>query len=206
MDKNVNYRDLRQAFLHTVCLVNKEPVYVLNVSADRIFQVKDLKTNKQRYEDFDPDKLKSPLNRLGMVNRNGVAYYLVRSTARIWQMGINQNNVHPKALKGINYGRAGLNMGSLSDVAISEVADTLAGIYPTFEEAIQSVKTFGGIVAFDRQFAICEDRLIYYKEQKVGRAGRSTKVEDISFDDGFKHLACVIGAIDNEKIKRSLGA
>lgn len=205
MDKNVSYRDLRQAYLHTVCMWGEVPVLVQAISGDREFQIKDLKTNRSTIVPFDHTKLKSPLNRLGMVNRNGLAFYLIRSTARIFQMGINSNNVITEEIPGVHYARAGLNRTIMTETAVSEVADTLLGNYPSFEEAMETVKTFGGIVAFDRQFAIDEERRIFYKNKHVGGVPRGIKsVDGVSFGEAFQHLSCVIGEISNEKIERSI--
>lgn len=205
MDKNVSFKDLRQAYLHTVCLWNGVPVYVVGIATNRAFQIKDLKTNKTTIEEFDHTKLKSPLGRLGMVNRNGAAYYLVRSTARVYQMGINSNNVVVEHIPNTPYDRFGLNRQTMTETCLSEVADTLMGIYPSFNNALEAVKTFGGIVAFDRQFAIDENRALWYKNHRVGSIPRgAASSDDVVFSNRYKHLSCVIGEISNEKIVRSI--
>lgn len=205
MDKDVTYKDLRQAYLHTVCMWDGDPVLVQGISTDRDFQIKNLKTNRSTIERFDHNKLKSPLGRLGMVNRNGLAYYIVRSTARVYQMGINSANIVATYFRHVPYARVGLDTIQMREVAISEVADTLMGNYPTFQEALETVKTFGGVVAFDRQFAIDEIRRVFYKSTCVGGAGSGCRTADeIQFHNDYKHLSCVIGEISNEKIVRSI--
>jgi hypothetical protein len=198
--------DLKTFYQGTVAMYRGRPVLVERINPDRVFKMKDLITNEFYVAPYDPRTISSSVNRLGMVNRNGVAYYLQRIPARRWQMGINSSNTTYKTLKNVDYRSAGLNNNSLSECATSEVAQTLMNDYPSFKDALSTVKTFGGVVAFDRQFAVDDTRRIHYKNQVVGRLPRMcTSPEYVEFNPEFAFLKCAIGEISHDKIARSIG-
>lgn len=207
MDKHIPHGDLVTYFKNTVCMIDGVPSYVVRISDDNKFYYKNLITNEAGYIDFDPKRVRSPDARLGMVNMAGVAYYLQRRPVRRYQMGLTKENTVVGAIEGVDYRNAGLGNEALARIDCSEVADALVGNYPSFAEALERVKTFGGVVAFDRQFAIDEARYIYYRKNRVGRVPRMvTSPEHITFDEGYEYLSCVVNGISYEKIARSIAA
>lgn len=205
MDNAVPLGDLITYFKNTVCMINGRPAYVIRISEDREFYYKDLLSNENKIMEFDPKKIKGPDSRLGMVNLNGVAYYMQRRPVRRYQMGITKENTVIHGLAGVDYRNAGINNEVLNRIDSSEVANALMGDYPSFADALERVKTFGGVVAFDRQFAIDENRRIYYKKDVVGSVPRMvTSAEHIRFSEGYEYLSCVVNGITHEKIARSI--
>lgn len=205
MDNDVALGDLITYFKNTVCMINGRPAYVIRISDDKEFFYKDLLSNENRVMEFNPKKIKAPDARLGMININGVAYYMQRRPVRRYQMGITKENCVIHGLDGVDYRNAGLNNEALNRIDSSEVANALMGDYPSFADALERVKTFGGVVAFDRQFAIDENRRIYYKKAVVGKVPRMvTSAEHIQFTEGFEYLSCVVNGITHEKIARSI--
>ena len=117
-------------------------------------------------------------------------------------MGINDANLRLQYLK--DYLRYDAGEANRLSTTSMEFYRTLKGIYPSFEAALDQVKTFGGACAFDRQFAIDEERRIFYKRYKVGKAGRGAiDKRGIILDDRYAFLKSVIGGFDYEEAERN---
>jgi len=202
----VSVQDLRTFYQGCVVMIDGQPSLVTRINEDRKVQYKNLTTQLMGVILYDENRIKSPNARLGMVNINGVAVYLMRRTIRRYMMGLSQENTIAQSLKHVDYRNVGLNPDMLGNVATAEVAATLLGKFPSFKEALAQVKTFGGVVAFDRQFAINEQRIIYYKNNPVGVLPvGDVDPECILFDDEYKYLSCLLNEVTHEKIARTVG-
>jgi hypothetical protein len=202
-----NYQDLRTFYQGTVAMFKRIPVYVVGVGTGREMRIRNLLNNRESVELYDPKTFASSVNRLGMVNVKGTAYYLQRTPQRRYQMGINKSNTVSRTLPGVDYRGHDVGRDEMGRCDCVEVAKTLIGKYTTFPEALEIVKTFGGAVAFDRQFAIDQHRAVFYKSKIVGQLPRMcTGPEMIVFDQGFEYLKSVIGEPSYEKIASSIGA
>ena len=202
----VSVQDLTTYFKNTVAMVKGRPWHILQISRDKTLQGKDLLTGEVKAVAYDPRVVTGPTTRLGMVNINGVAYYLKRRPVRRYQVGISAENTRPYILDGVNYNNAAVDNRVLNNVHSIEVANTLIGKFPSFQEALISVKQFGGVVAFDRQFAIDEERNIYFKTKRVGRLPRMVSNPDhIVFNKGYEYLSCIVTEVTYEKAKRASG-
>lgn len=204
LDNRVTNEDLRQYWRGCAALLDGSPIFIVDIAkADHLLQIrfKDMRTLKLNVEVVDPEKLTAPDSRLGFMNSNGLAAFLQRRPVRKYMMGISDGNFRIEYLPRFNYNR---NV-HLFSIQSPEFADMLQGNYPSFDDAYEMTKAFGGLVAFDRQFALDEDRNVWYKEHPVGLLPRdSRKVQDIQFENKFSFLKSVIGGFDREQAVRCI--
>lgn len=207
MDDRISVHDLITYYRGTLCEVNGKLAYIIKIAENYTFYGRFIETGEEfklRYDDID---IRAVDRRLGMINYNGVCWYLSRRSVRRYQIGIDGGNVRAGVLEGIEYRNNGINDALMKKFDIPEVAKMLNGNYPSFKECLDHVKVFGGVLAFDRQFAISETRDIYYKTSVVGRLPRMcSSPEHIVFNEGFEYLSCVLNEVTHDKIVRSIAA
>jgi len=208
LDPRVSVEDLRTFWKGCIAIHEGEPVLVINVGSDgnkKVAQVKSLKDgNIERVWIKEDNTLTPPDSRLGYVNLNGLVVYVSRAPVRRFMMGINDSNIKVgKLIDFFRYERGEIHSLSTSSM---EFYRTLKGIYPSLPEAIEQVKTFGGVCAFDRQFAVCENRHLYYKKRKVGRVLRgATDLRGLEFSPEFQYLKSVVWNFDYDQAARTVG-
>lgn len=208
LDPRVTVEDLRTFWKGCIAFYRGAPVLVISVGSDggkKVAQIKDLKDGdiKRIVIDSD-DTLTPPDSRLGFVNLNGLVVYAKRTPVRRYMMGINDSNL--KVQKLVDYFR--YERGEIHQLSTSsmEFYRTLMGEYPSLEQALEQVKTFGGACAFDRQFAVCENRYLYYKNLKVGRVLRGAiDARGFEFVPEKEYLKSVIWNFNYDEAQRSLG-
>lgn len=204
-DERVSVEDLRTFWKGCIAVYQGEPVFVIGIGDGRRgieAKVKRLKDGEIIALNLEEAELHPPDGRLGFVNLNGSVIYTQRRPVRKFMMGINDQNLQVQMLKGYLRYEAG-EIHRLSTTSM-EFYRTLKGVYPSLEEALDQVKTFGGAVAFDRQFAVDEDRNIYYKYFRVGKAGRGcVDKRGIIFGQGHEVLKSVIGGFDYAEASRN---
>lgn len=150
---------------------------------------KSIRTVKFALEDFLPVK-----GRLGFANVFGGVVYLKRRPIRRWNVGLTTQNLEVCYVGGAESPRGVDDMAiHIKTLSVSELADCIDGIYPTFRRALLTARRDEGTVAFDRQFAIGHDGSVYYRTSLVGSANKDAKdVEDITFDPGYEHLILLL--------------
>lgn len=201
-DERVSIEDLRTFWKGCVAVFQGEPVFVIGVGDRREAKVKRLRDGSITTIDLTKEDLIPPDGRLGFVNLNGTVIYTQRRPVRKFMMGINDQNLHVRMLKEYLRYEAG-EIHRLSTTSM-EFYRTLKGEYPSLPEAIDQVKTFGGAVAFDRQFAVDEDRNLYYKMYRVGKVGRGcVDKRGLILNPGHEFLKSVIGGFDYEEASRN---
>lgn len=201
-DERVSIEDLRTFWKGCVAVFQGEPVFVIGVGDRREAKVKRLRDGSITTIDLTKEDLIPPDGRLGFVNLNGTVIYTQRRPVRKFMMGINDQNLHVRMLKEyLRYEQGEIHRLSTTSM---EFYRTLKGEYPSLEEAIDQVKTFGGAVAFDRQFAVDEDRYLYYKMYRVGKVGRGcVDKRGLILNPGYEFLKSVIGGFDYEEASRN---
>lgn len=201
-DERVSIEDLRTFWKGCVAVFQGEPVFVIGVGDRREAKVKRLRDGSISTIDLTKEDLIPPDGRLGFVNLNGTVIYTQRRPVRKFMMGINDQNLHVRMLKEyLRYEQGEIHRLSTTSM---EFYRTLKGEYPSLEEAIDQVKTFGGAVAFDRQFAVDEDRNLYYKMYRVGKVGRGcVDKRGLILNPGYEFLKSVIGGFDYEEASRN---
>ena len=208
LDPRVGLDDLKTFWKGCIALYKGEPVFVIGVGlAERkgyVAQIKELKTGEIHRVNIEEGTLTPPDGRLGYVNLNGTIIYTQRKPVRRFMMGINDGNLAVKKLVNyIHYER-----GEIHDLSTTsmEFYRTLVGDYPTLAQAIEQTKTFGGACAFERQFAVDENRHLYYKTYLVGQVGRgAVDRRGLILKPEFKYLTSVIGEFSYEEAARTVG-
>lgn len=209
LDKRISVEDLRTFWKGCVAIHKDHPVLVINIGQKNngsfTAQIKNLKDGSISRIDLNEDRdLIPPDTRLGFVNLNGLVVYTSRIPVRRYMMGINDSNLRDTKL--VDYFR--YERGEIHELSTSsmEFYRTLMGEYPSLEEALDQVKTFGGACAFDRQFAVCENKHIYYKNRRVGSVARGAIDErGIKFVAGKEYLKSVIRNFNYDEAVRNLG-
>jgi hypothetical protein len=205
-DERVSIDDLRTFWKGCIALSNGEPVFVINVGVTAgvpVVHVKYLSDGRMEKLKMDQNTLLPPDGRLGFANLNGIVYYVQRRPVRKFMMGISDSNIKIRSIEGLRYERGEVhNLNTTS----MEFYRTLVGQYPSLEEAVDQVKTFGGACAFDRQFAIDEDRNLYYRYKRVGRVLRGAiDKRGLEFSKDYAYLKSVIGEFNHEEAVRTIG-
>lgn len=207
LDPRITVEDLRVFWKGCIALHEGEPVFVINTGIDgdkKVAQVKNLKDGHiTRVWIKENNTLTPPDSRLGFVNLNGLVIYTSRAPIRRFMMGINDSNIKiSRLIDYFRYERGEIHTLSTSSM---EFYRTLKGQYPSLPEAIEQVKTFGGACAFDRQFAVCEDRHLYYKRRRVGRVLRGAiDLRGLEFFPEFSHLKSVVWNFDYDQAARTV--
>lgn len=204
IDARVTDEDLRQYWRGCSAMLGDDPVFILDIKkapgGKLSIRFKDLKDMALRTREVEPGEIKSPDSRMGFMNMNGLAAYLVRRPVRKFMMGINEYNTKVEYLNRCQYNQR----IHVYNPQCPEFASMIKGEYPSLEEAYEMVGDFGGAVAFDRQFAIDEDHFLYYKTTHVGEVARVGGKVVTEFKNGYQHLSSVIGGFNREQALRYL--
>lgn len=162
---NISLADAERMYESCLLMYKGRLVYLIELLEDEAL-VYFLESGEKKmvphneYDEFSP-----PAGRLGYVNTQfKQAIYLFRSPVRQYRVGFTRGNVGAVDPWGIAPDFFG------SWPFLSGVEDTLKGIFPSLEEALQLVGGGGyKSVAFDRQFAVNYKGFVYYKGAKVGQ-------------------------------------
>lgn len=205
-DDQVSIEDMRTFWKGCVALFKGRPVFVIGIGGERgkyNATIKDLRTGEREVILLEKGSLSPPDGRLGFVNLNGEVLYTQRQPVRRFMMGVNDTNLRVRQVPNRRYERGEIHRLSTTSI---EFCRTLRGEYPSLKEALNEVLTFGGSCAFDRQFAVDEDRRLFYKERVVGKVGRGAiDSRGIVLNEGSAYLKSVIGGFDYEEAARSVG-
>ena len=191
--------DKRQQYLKTVVLYKDRPVLVECITDLGRFCIFDLKSQKSTTVDFDFTLFKPPTRRLGMINVEGSVLFVSRIPVRKMMIGISKDNTTISLLRvAYPHGQRD-TVDNAYGFSSEALADTMNGVYPSFEEAVNKLSPETPAIAFDRMFAIDIDLRIHYKTNVVGILPEiGTSIYDIVFSDGNKHL---ITLLDNNHEK-----
>ena len=196
MDKDISGEDIAQLFNNTTCMYRGTPVYVMKC-VGRILQIKFLKSGKTENIEFSFKDFTAPSHRLGMLNYRKFAVYIQRKPARMYTVGItNNNSIYQLADANnlpVDYYPF---LDGLHHYNVKEMHDCLLNVYPAFAEAILLAEKHKGVFAFDKQFAVNFNREIFYKANgsSVGTIDKKkNKTDDITFIPKFEYLALLLG-------------
>jgi len=140
-------------FVHTVKNIGKTMV------AEGVFFYKEGEISVVKMSDLNLEPVP-----LGYINYGPSAYFLLRKPARKWKQGLNTGNMGFVGAQGFR------------DFPPREMRETVLGIYPTFKDSLNLIKTHVK-VAFCREFAITENKHILYRERNVGKVDKLVSLE-----------------------------
>lgn len=185
VDLSVN--DIIQIYKDTLCLYNGLPVKVKDINPDKKIRIFNIMTQKYHWVTFEFDKFSAPKCRIGYVNIMGHSLYISRKPVRRYSNGITRGNLRVSQNEGDDSPGLGYAVDLAGELTHPALIQSVFGIYPTIEEALnECVEGRDHSVAFDRQFAVNEDRAVFYKAKYVGSVDKKTN--KISFDKSFAYL------------------
>ena len=93
-----------------------------------------------------------------------------------------------------------------STLTDKSIADAMLNIYPTIAEAIKRVLSTDSLCAFDKQFAVCWDGSIFYKNKKAGKLStmKAPTIKDIAWESRYRYLTLLLEG-NYEKSIRDFG-
>jgi hypothetical protein len=156
----------------TIVMINGEPVLVDDIQHDATTIFRYLKTNEYDVCHVDDLDLVGQ-NKLGYVNYEDNSYHLVRKPLRHdWRQGLRMGNMVFTGPEGFY------------EVPLENLRHTILGIYPTFQQAAESVSEGAWKKrAFSRNFAVGQDNRLFYRERWVG-----TYDKLVMLQEKFKYL------------------
>jgi hypothetical protein len=167
------------------------PVYVREVGQNAMT----LRTIQTGKVDIVPVVLEdfSPITRMGFVNIYNSVVEVVRQPARKYSIGMTRDNTAIRPLP-VRYPRGeDCTLDKLGRLTAVELFDTINGIYPPIEEALDTAQSKEGACAFDRQFAVSKDLEVLYKTRKVGYVDKkASSVKEIVFHKQYSYLTTLL--------------
>lgn len=181
--------DLTMMYKHSIVLYQNKPVYVEHIAGNYNMIVIDMLSQKKMYLQYHDDMFKAPTRRIGFVNVNGSVVYVSRMPVRRYKVGYNSENVVVNSID-VAYP---LNKSATREYVMylrcREIAEAMLNRYPSFKEAMDIAKLFGGACAFDKQFAIDARGYVWYKTYLVGSYNFDTdKLSSINFKEEYQYL------------------
>lgn len=201
MDK-LTLDDVHQMYVDSVVLYEGKLVYVMgadyNARVEIYVAVERLEDGKRSDVVFDRSLFKAP-NRIGYVNYENAAWFISRTPGRMFKIGLTQANIKTIATDAFIIRRA-------PRVNSKELQAAHDNIYPTLYKAWLAVKGEDAkCMAFDHQFAICNQRFIYFKGKRVGEIPKgNVRKSNIVWNNKFEFLADILEP-DYEKTVRTFG-
>lgn len=211
MDEVLSTDDVVQQYDKNIVLYKGTPVYVCSVdgySGNTEVTILYLKTGKKETVMFSLKTFSAYRGRMGMVNLSGSAAYVTRIPVRKMGIGLNNSNLHIKAIQADNSISALVVVSTLKKLTHSCYHDVMIGKFPTYEEAKEAALASDTnlIIAFDRQFALSSARAVYYKAEFVGSFLKtSNNPNTIRFNSGWKHLSVLLDNNHEKTVKLSCG-
>lgn len=156
----------------TIVRLGDNPIFVHNIGPGMKAEVSTL---EDIYNVFIADAKEFNLIPvpLGMCNFDGLARYLSRiPLRRDWRQGLRRENFCS-------------NIGDHAAIPPETLAKVIKGEYPTFAEALKSVKEGAKSVAWCREWAVTSDGKLIYKRLAVG----VNKEGMLLLDKEFNYLA-----------------
>lgn len=151
----------RQAFANCLIRIGESPVWIGDFNGWSTSFYYPLNSKKTFIEDIR--EVKHLLNiepvPLGYVNHKNGASYVRRAGARQWKQGLNRDNLRGPVI----------NKGVL--LKSKELARTIKGKFPSYDEAYNIYSRTGKSRAFSREWALTSGLLepdLCYKDMRVG--------------------------------------
>lgn len=191
---DINLGDLEQLYYKTIVMLKGSPVLITSFDPERNMYYLDLRTGKKHHCKFVADDVKPVAGRVGYINHNCHSFYMQRMPVRRYQVGLNTGNCKLLYHEQQRHHQTFLNSHTqVSRLSVGSIANAILNIYPSFREAVGTAKVSGGSCAFDKQFAVDNERNIYYKTKQVGvLPARSLSVKRIQFKEGFEFLETIL--------------
>lgn len=187
--------DLDQMYTNSVCIHKNKPYLILGISPQRKALVKNLMSQREDHLDIDVGVFTAPTQRLGFINLMGVCVYASRTPIRRYKVGLSKENFQTKHLDVKHPQGMAATVVAAKSLSSVELGDCILGKYPTLPQAFAKCQAGYEVCAFDRQFAVTKNKVVYYKLKPVGKITTNNPkgIEDIQFLDEYAHLHYLLG-------------
>lgn len=164
----ISIEDIESLFCKSLVLYKGAPVLFKSITMNREATLLLLEHGKDIKVKFLLEDFSAPRGRIGFVNHGGLAHYFSRKPQRQYVVGVNGRNIAVKTINYLNAERQIVANKEIRDLDKKAIHAAMLNQYPKFSEAFaQAIKT-GGVVAFDKQFAVGSDGIVWYKAIRVG--------------------------------------
>lgn len=173
MAEKLTYADAVQLYQGALLLRKGKLAKVREILVDNSGKLRvrvfDLKSQRASLVDFDTDEFKTPSKRIGYINMNRNACYVIRLPLRVYVVGLHYSNMEVRVPDNARYndGMYGWK-DTIRTLENPAILDAYNNEYPTLLEAIANAKEWGSSCAFDKQFAVSSEGWLYYKNKNVG--------------------------------------
>ena len=189
----LSHNDINQLYFDTICTYKGAPVRVTDINQDLTVTIIMLRHGKSVRVPFDQDLFGPPLGRIGFVNEGTHCVYVTRQPVRRFQIGLNRGNIKLNSMPFDDRKTAERDYNLVYRMNTKAWAKALDNEYPSLAEALRIVTAHGGVVAFDKQFAVDSKRRIFHKTTEVGHIPpRMSTVKRIVFKEQFTHLDTLV--------------
>lgn len=200
---DISLGDIEQLFCGNLVLHKGTPVLFKSVNRDRQTKLFNLFHGKEYNAEFKLDDFGAPRGRIGFVNHGNTSVYVFRRPRRQFCVGVTGNNSEFKALHYLDPYQRQTVVNELKKLDKKALHFSMLNQYPKFSEALEKAIAHDGAYAFDKQFAIGRDRVVWYKTTAVGvlKEGK-TSMKDIVFDKQYEYLKLPL-LQDHGKVERT---
>jgi hypothetical protein len=165
----INARDAHTMYANCLVIYNNKVVKVKGIDEALKTNIIDLETGRSYSVNFNRESFRPIVGRIGYVNHNGHAFYVMRKPSRVYKVGLSSENMKVTYIRGHRPNATLLrSLDKISNLTSGAFVNAVANDYPTLAVAIRVAKGSNGSCAFDKQFAVDFDRNIYYKGSVVG--------------------------------------
>ena len=181
----LSYQDVCTLYDGVTAIRKGKLVKVLSVNPDNptTIRYKDIRTQRMYTVLFNQEDFKTPIRRIGFVNYKGNSIFVARVPRRLYKAGLHVTNMEFRNISMMREEDRGLYQ--MDDLSFYKA---YMNIYPTLEEAGDEANANDSVVAFDKQFAIGNKGVIYYKTLSVGTVVNGK----IVFNDNHKYLETLL--------------
>lgn len=190
----LSLNDIETMYVGSIVMYQNKPVLFKAIAGDLKVTAVDLASGKKEYVPFDRKMFKPHLGRIGYINQGGHAFYTMRMPSRRFSIGITRTNTRMAYVEKHKFDDSFLRaIDKVHNLQANGWASCFANKYPKLADAIKIAAASQGSCAFDKQFAVDRDRVIYYKGKAVGNIdARCSTLKRITFKEGFEFLQILL--------------
>lgn len=187
--------DLSSLYKHSVVLMNNKPVYVEAFNQRCEVLVFDLLSQRHKTVSYTSSLFKAPTRRIGFVNINESVVYVYRNPLRRYKIGYSDENIKVCTIDVPYPLNRSITRDRVEKLKAIEIADAMNNRYPSLTQAWLNSLRFNGACAFDKQFAVSYDGVVFYKTSRVGFADRVDGRMYVRFTEEHEHLKLLLGEL-----------
>ena len=187
---DISIGDIEALFCKTLVLYKGTPVFFKSITMGREAILLVLEHGKDIRVKFELADFSAPRGRIGFVNHGNLAFYFFRKPQRQYAVGVNARNIQIHTIRYFQQERQMAMFKEVSQFDKKSIHFAMLNQYPKFLDAFTQAVKSGGAVAFDKQFAVGADGIIYYKSKMVGAhpLDKQPSLQNIVFEKQYEFL------------------